>query len=111
MRFLIAALAVFALIYMLKSDLTEGTIHLAAFASEEPDCRETDKPASIIVTAVAGDTIESLFALYPDPSAAFLDRLAAFYRMNPHLQLQHIVGGEQIELPLSSEIVTVCTEA
>ncbi len=110
MRILIAAMAVFALVYMLKSDLTEGTIQLAAFASEEPDCRETDKPASIVVTAVAGDTIESLFALYPDPDTAFMDRLAAFYRLNPHLQLQDIAGGEQIELPLSSEIVTVCME-
>ncbi|MGG0642871.1 hypothetical protein ABE021_02840 [Sporosarcina gallistercoris] len=110
MRLLVTALAVFALIHMLKSDLTEGTIQLAAFASDEPACQDVDKPISIVVTTVQGDTIESLFALYPDPSIPFIDRLTAFYGLNPHLQLQGIVGGEQIEIPLSSETVTFCSK-
>ncbi|WP_432355239.1 hypothetical protein [Sporosarcina sp. A2] len=110
MRLLLAALAVFALLYMLKSDLTEGTIQLAAFASDEPACHEVDKPVSIVVTTVPGDTIESLFALYPDPAIVFLDRLTLFYQLNPHLQLQDILGGEQIEIPLSNETVTICSK-
>ncbi|VDH01447.1 Uncharacterised protein [Lysinibacillus sphaericus] len=110
MRLLITALAVFALIHMLKSDLTEGTIQLAAFASDEPTCEDVDKPVSIVVTTVQGDTIETLFALYPDPSMPFIDRLSVFYQLNPHLQLQDIVGGEQIEIPLSSETVTFCSK-
>ena len=108
MRILLAALAVFGILYMLKTDLTEGTIQLAAFASNEPACEEMDKPVSIVVTTVEGDTIESLFALYPDPSLAFIERLTAFYQLNPHLQLQDMVGGEQIEIPLSNETVTFC---
>lgn len=110
MRLLLSALAVFALFYMLKMDLTEGTIQLAAFASDEPACQEVDKPVSIVVTTVEDDTIETLFALYPDSSMTFMDRLTIFYELNPHLQLQDIVGGEQIEIPLSSETVTICSK-
>ncbi|MDW0108955.1 hypothetical protein [Sporosarcina aquimarina] len=110
MRLLITALAVFAIIHMLRLDLTQGTIQLADFASAEPACQEVDKPVSIVATAVTGDTIESLFALYPDPSIPFIDRLTLFYNLNPHLQLQDIVGGEQIEIPLSSETVTFCSK-
>ncbi|WJY28475.1 MULTISPECIES: hypothetical protein [Sporosarcina] len=110
MRLLLSAIALFAIIYMLKSDLTEGTIQLAAFASEEAGCPEVDKPPSIVVTAAEGDTIETLFALYPDPAVPFMDRLTAFYQLNPHLQKQDPAGGEQVKLPLGDEIVTSCTK-
>ena len=108
MRLFLSALAIFAILYMLKTDLTDGTIQLAAFASDEPVCTEMDKPVSIVVTTIEGDTIESLFALYPDSSLTFIDRLTAFYHLNPHLQRQNISRNEQIEIPLSNETVTFC---
>ena len=63
---------------------------------------EEETSTSIPVTTVDGDTIETLFALYPDPESSFIDRLSAFYSFNPHLQNQQIIGGEKIVLPLSS---------
>ena len=78
----------------------EGTIPLASFTNEQKQCEE-EKNTSIPVTTVDGDTIETLFALYPDTESSFIDRLSSFYSLNPHLQNQQIIGGEKIVLPLS----------
>lgn len=69
--------------------------------NELVSCDEQLALTSIPVTAVAGDTIEALFALYPDPDISFLDRLSAFYSLNPQLQNQQLFAGEKIDLPLS----------
>ena len=50
-------------------DFAEGTIPLASFTHEQQQsCEEQIEMTSIPVTTVTGDTIESLFALYPDPA-------------------------------------------
>ncbi|MCZ2260063.1 hypothetical protein [Sporosarcina sp. G11-34] len=110
MRILLIAAVLFITIHFIRIDLAEGTIPMASFAKESVQCDEIET-LSIPVTSVVGDTIESLFALYPDPSASFIDRLSEFYSLNPHLQLQDIVGGEKILLPLSSTQAKKCTES
>ena len=77
----------------------------------EPTCEEEQVTITIPVTTVDGDTIESLFALYPDPESGFIERLSSFYSLNPHLQNQKIVGGEKIVLPLSRLQTEKCIES
>lgn len=89
-------------------DLAEGTIPLASFMNEPRQCDETEQLTSIPITSVDGDTIESLFALYPDSELDFMERLSTFYSLNPHLQNQQITGGEKIVLPISRNITDSC---
>ncbi|QTD41683.1 hypothetical protein [Sporosarcina sp. Te-1] len=107
MRTLFAAIILFFIFHILKEDLTDGTIPLAAFFTEEEPCVE-DKPEMIQVTTIDGDTIESLFALYPDASQSFIERLSIFYSLNPHLQNQQIIGGLTVKLPLSTNTGKQC---
>lgn len=113
MRTLLIAVLLFAAFHVIRMDLVEGTISLASFMddSEPVSCEEQLAQTSIPVTTVAGDTIETLFALYPDPALSFLDRLNSFYSLNPHLQNQQLVAGEKIDLPLSRIPSGNCTES
>ena len=109
MRILIAAAFIFIIIHFIRIDLVEGTIPMPSFNTiEETPCEE--ETFSVAVTSIDGDTIESLFALYPDPEMSIIDRLTDFYTLNPHLQRQKIVGGETIKLPLSSNQLNNCVE-
>ncbi|WP_318615037.1 hypothetical protein [Sporosarcina sp. YIM B06819] len=113
MRTLLIAVLLFIAFHVIRMDLVEGTISLASFKndSEPASCEEQVEHTSIPVTTVDGDTIEALFALYPDPDISFLDRLNSFYSLNPHLQNQQLVGGEKIILPLSRVPSGNCTES
>lgn len=113
MRILLLAALLFVAFHIIRMDLVEGTISLASFVSDkEPEiCEEQLELTSIPVTTVAGDTIETLFALYPDPDMNFIDRLNSFYSLNPHLQNQQLIAGEQIDLPLSRIPSSKCTES
>jgi hypothetical protein len=110
MRILLLAALLFVTLHFIRLDLVEGTIPLASFAHEQQLC-EAEKVATIPVTTVDGDTIETLFALYPDPESGFIDRLSSFYSLNPHLQNQKIIGGEKIMLPLSRLQTEKCIES
>ncbi|MFD1203900.1 MULTISPECIES: hypothetical protein [Sporosarcina] len=107
MRTLLAALAIFIIFHILRIDFSNGTIPLAAFYGEEVPC-DRNHTEVINVTTVTGDTIESLFALYPDPHTTFVDRLSLFYSLNPHLQNQPIVGGLSVKLPLADPTEKLC---
>ena len=109
MKILLLAVVLFITIHFIRLDLLEGTIPLAAFATEPEECKEKET-FSIAVTSIEGDTIESLFALYPDPTTGFIERLSDFYLLNPHLQLQKSIGGERILLPLSRNQAGKCLE-
>lgn len=100
MRILILALSIFLIIHFVRVDFVEGTIPKKEIEAQSEQCDETN---SIPVTSVNGDTIESLFALYPDAEIGFIDRLDLFYKLNPHLKLQEIVGGQTIHIPLSGK--------
>lgn len=113
MRTLLLAVLLFIAFHVIRMDLVEGTISLSSFIndSEPVACEEQEELTSIPVMTVDGDTIESLFALYPDPDISFLDRLNSFYSLNPHLQKQQLVTGEKIDLPLSRIPTGNCTES
>ncbi|WP_203246904.1 hypothetical protein [Sporosarcina beigongshangi] len=113
MRVLLLALLLFIAFHVIRMDLVEGTISLSSFIREEEPvpCEEQLTATSIPVTTVVGDTIETLFALYPDPHIGFLDRLHSFYALNPHLQNQQLFAGEKIDLPLSRIPSSNCTES
>lgn len=109
MRILLLAALLFVTFHFIRLDLVEGTIPLASFAKEQQQCEE--EADAIPVTTVDGDTIETLFALYPDPELGFIDRLSTFYSLNPHLQNQKIIGGEKIMLPLSRPLTEKCIDS
>lgn len=106
MRILFIAIFLFLLIHAIRIDFVEGTIPQKSNNEQDTACVE--ETSFITVTSIAGDTIESLFALYPDPKIPFIDRLEAFYSLNPHLQLQKIVAGDKILLPLSNTTQQGC---
>lgn len=110
MRILLLAVLLFVTIHFIRLDLVEGTIPLASYDQEQQQCEE-EQMKTIPVTTVDGDTIETLFALYPDPESGFIDRLSSFYALNPHLQNQKIIGGENIVLPLSEMQTGKCIES
>lgn len=100
MRILLTAFILFLIIHAIRVDFSEGTIPQKPALAFEKEC--TAETSFIVVTSVEGDTIESLFALYPDHEMTFMDRLEQFYSLNPHLKLQQIVSGDSIALPLST---------
>ncbi|PIC65398.1 hypothetical protein CSV79_01900 [Sporosarcina sp. P13] len=110
MRIFLLALAVFCIVHFVRVDLTDGTIPLAAFFEEESSCIEKTPNHTIVIRVVEGDTIESLFALYPDPDQNFLERLEQFYAMNPHLEKQQFQAGEQIQLPIGKQSEPACQD-
>ncbi|CAM3121727.1 hypothetical protein FITA111629_04810 [Filibacter tadaridae] len=110
MRILLLAALLFITIHFIRLDLAEGTIPLASFSAKEMQCEDKKDIQTISVKAVEGDTIESLFALYPDPTLSFVERLASFYALNPHLQNQGIIGGIKIVLPLPQLATESCIE-
>ncbi|WP_342598404.1 hypothetical protein MHB48_12625 [Psychrobacillus sp. FSL H8-0483] len=100
MKIFVATILLLISFYIVKVDLFEGTIPLAY--SNEPEvekCLET--PDFISVEIVAGDTIYSLFAIYPsNESISFTERLSDFYTLNPHLVNQTFRAGEKVLLPV-----------
>ncbi|MET3574759.1 hypothetical protein ACFFIY_10920 [Bhargavaea ullalensis] len=106
MRIILSAILILAISWFIRTDLQVGTIPMAAFyggpGGEDPECSETAEPGSIPVTVVAGDTVRSLFALYPD-KMDLLERLSAFYELNPHLRKRDPAEGEVVFLPLSAD--------
>ena len=99
MRILLFAAIIFLTIHFIRIDLVEGTIP-TNLEITEPTQQCEDETLSIPITSIKGDTIESLFALYPDPENSFIERLDQFYTLNPHLKLQGIVSGDKILLPI-----------
>lgn len=109
MKILLIAISLFIIIHFIRIDLVQGTIPTATSPDiEEQTC---DEGTFIIpITSIEGDTIEAIFALYPDPEVSFIDRLSEFYDANPHLKLQDIVPNDRILLPISSLQEDMCPE-
>ena len=110
MRILLLAVLLFVTFHFIRLDLVEGTIPLASFTHEQQQSCEEQQMTSIPVTTVDGDTIESLFALYPDPESGFIDRLVFllfiestsskpkdYRRRKNHVPLSHIQTEKCIE--------------
>lgn len=109
LRFLIVSIILVVLVFVIKVDLQEGTIPLASFYANTTNCERTDEITYVSVQVMEGDTIYSLFSATPSPTKMmFTERLTKFYELNPHLQLQKLVPGETILLPLSIKAPEKC---
>lgn len=111
LRALLLTTIIVLVAFVVKIDLTEGTLPLASFYPKEKEelCEEQREPTYISVQVMQGDTIQSLFAIQPAKvPMTFPERLQLFYQLNPHLQLQALVPGENIKLPLSYELENLC---
>ena len=110
MRFLIFTVVFFLIAAVIKIDLTEGTIPLAAFDKQaEQSCDQQIAVKTLSVVTTAGDTVQSLLAAYPSEiEISFPERMAEFYKLNPHLQKQAMVTGELIKIPIYDKIENNC---
>ncbi|MEK4759486.1 hypothetical protein MHH85_04425 [Viridibacillus sp. FSL E2-0187] len=113
MKIFFSALGILFIAFILKIDLLEGTIPLAAFYKEpvvEETCVDVPDIKTITVRTIPGDNLQSLFALYPSESSmSFSERLELFYELNPHLLKQSFKPGESIQLPFSTKNAHSCT--
>lgn len=111
MRVLVSALIILICAYFIKVDLIEGTISKADFYTAPKQCeKHTDEIQTVTVTTAAGDTWESLFALYPAENITFADRLELVYKLNPHLLKQSFKPNEQVVLPFRITNANSCTK-
>lgn len=111
MRALLVTVIIVLIAFVVKIDLTKGTLPLASFYPQETAelCAKQPEPVYINVQVIQGDTVHSLFAMQPAKvPMTFPERLQLFYQLNPHLQLQALVPGENIKLPLSFELENLC---
>ena len=111
MRFLIASIVLLLIAFVIKVDLQEGSLPLASFyASSIPSCDEIPQESYVVVKIQQGDTIYSLFSATPSPvKTTFPERLAHFYKLNPHLNLQPLVPGDTVFVPIISNSKENCT--
>ena len=99
MKIFVATILLLISFYIIKVDLIEGTIPLAYSShTAEVECkRELDY---ITVEIMDGDTLHSLFSLYPsDESITYTERFTDFYSLNPHFINQSFKVGEKVLLP------------
>lgn len=109
LRSILLTMAILLIAYIVRTDLSEGTLSRAAFYHPEENCEEQTTIKSVSVQIHEGDTLQSLFALHPSPvEYTFLERLAYFYELNPHLRKQPLVPGDTVSLPIMLEKEDSC---
>ena len=100
MKIFVATILLLISFYIVKVDLIEGTIPLA-YSSQPVECEKNLD--YITVEIVDGDTLQSLFSLYPtDKVITYTERLTDFYNFNPHFINQSFKVGEKVFLPTYS---------
>ncbi len=110
----IIGLAVFILIvsYIIKIDLLDGTLSLAAFSKSETEteCIQNQQYEIFPVQTVEGDTLLSLFGVYPSEVwISYPERVETFYKENPHLRNQNIQPGEFVKIPIYKDSNLSCS--
>lgn len=111
MRFLVASIALLLIVFVVKVDLQEGSLPLASFYSTQMSCEEVKQQSYVVVKIQQDDTIYSLFSATPSPiKTTFPERLAQFYQLNPHLNLQPLVPGDTVLVPITSNAKENCTK-
>lgn len=111
MRYLLYTVIIFIVAAIIKIDLTEGTVPLAAFSTEQQQCNDQISVKYTTVVTVPGDSVQSLLATFPsDVDLSIPEKMAHFYELNPHLQKQAIVPGETIKLPIYVSVEGHCEE-
>ena len=109
MRFLIASIVLLLIAFVIKVDLQEGTLPLTSFYASSPTCEEVMQESYVVVKIQQDDTIYSLFSATPSPiKTTFPERLAQFYQLNPHLNLQPLVPGDTVLIPIISNVKENC---
>ncbi|HWK23915.1 MAG TPA: hypothetical protein VNS08_12860 [Ureibacillus sp.] len=111
MRFLIFTVVFFLIAAVIKIDLTEGTVPLAHFDHEQVTqaCEEQIVIKTLSVVTTAGDTVQGLLAAYPsEVDVSYPERMAQFYKLNPHLQKQAMVTGELVKIPIYDKLENNC---
>jgi len=110
MRILGLAILILVLSYIIKEDLLDGTISLAAFSQSNSVCIEEKAYETFPVQTVEGDTVLSLFGVFPSEVwVSYPDRLEAFYSENPHLRNQAIQSGEIVKVPIYKDTQLSCS--
>ena len=110
MRIIGLAILILLLSYILKVDLLDGTISLAAFTQSEPECIQEEEYDVFPVQTLEGDTVLSLFSVYPSEIwISFPERLEAFYIENPHLRNQTIRASEIVDIPIYKDTQNSCS--
>ncbi|MGN7479299.1 hypothetical protein ACTHOQ_15780 [Solibacillus silvestris] len=110
MRILLVSIALLLLAFVVKVDLQEGSLPLASFYATEQSCDEVKEQSYVVVKIQQDDTIYSLFSATPSPvKTTFPERLAQFYKLNPHLNLQPLVPGDTVLVPIISHVNENCT--
>ena len=110
MRIIGLAILILILSYIVKVDLLDGTISLAAFTQSEPECLPEDEYIVFPVQTLEGDTVLSLFSVYPSEVwVSFPERLEAFYNENPHLRNQTLRSGEFVDVPIYKDTQISCS--
>lgn len=112
MRYLIITAIIFIIAFVVKIDLTEGTIPLASFDSPKvgQNCEKEYTIKTIPVITELGDSPQALFAAYPSEiEVPIPERLVQFYQLNPHLQKQAMVPGELIKVPVYVNVYNNCS--
>ncbi len=112
MRFLIFTVVFFLVAAVIKIDLTDGTVPLAAFNGEEElECNQQIAVRTISVITTVGDSVQSLFAAYPSKiNISLPERMAHFYELNPHLKKQAMIPGELVKIPIYDKAENNCTK-
>ncbi|MEK4494821.1 MULTISPECIES: LysM peptidoglycan-binding domain-containing protein [Ureibacillus] len=103
MRFFLLTSIIIIIVTVIKIDLTEGTVPLIAFSESVDQCNEQLAVKTVPVITKEGDTVQGLLAQYPtDERISVPERMADFYKFNPHLKNQVIAPGELIKIPIYS---------
>lgn len=112
MRIIGLATLILLFAYIIKIDLLDGTISLAAFSQPESTCEKIQANAYEVfpVQTLEGDTILSLFGVYPSEQwVSLTERLEAFYIENPHLRNQALQAGEIVKIPIYKVTKLTCS--
>lgn len=110
MRIIGLAILILIISYIIKIDLMDGTISLAAFSKDEPECVEPEDYDVLPVQVVEGDTLLSLFGVYPSEVwVSFPERLETFYNENPDLRNQTLQTGEFVKVPIFKDAQLSCS--
>lgn len=109
MRFVLLAIGILLISYVVKLDLQEGALTHTAFYETTACVQQVE--TTVRVKLAEGDTIYSLFAATPSPvPMPFPERLAKFYQLNPHLQQQSFILEELIDVPIVKNYENRCKQ-
>lgn len=86
--------------FVIQYDLRHGALNHTNFYNHT-EC-ETEEIVQFVQTKIqAGDTIHSIFNnVSSEVEFPFIERLANFYELNPHLQKQPLVTGDFVKVPI-----------